>query len=84
MNDDGTAPLDPDVQYAPIGATGSGVKGPLINGQVTLYSIDGSVAICGNVVGIGSTDERAQITSIEIPFPTDHLLNAYSGGGWYD
>ena len=71
-DDEDYAPLDPDIQYAPIGVTGSGVKGPLINGQVTLYSIDGSMAnLQGDIVGVGSTDERAQITGIEIPFPAE-------------
>ena len=64
------APLDPDVQYAPIGVNGSGVKGPLVNGLAELFSIDGSVDnLRGEIVGVGSTDERARITGIEIPFP---------------
>ena len=67
---DDYAPLDPTVQFAPIGVFGSGVKGPLVDAVVNLYSIDGGVSnFKGDIVAVGSTDEQAQITGIEIPYP---------------
>ena len=67
---DDYVPLDPTVQFAPIGVFGSGVKGPLVDAVVNLYSIDGGVSnFKGDIVAVGSTDEQAQITGIEIPYP---------------
>ena len=46
------------------------MKGPLINGVVTLYAVDGSAAdLKGSIISTGTTDEKAQIVGIEIPFP---------------
>ena len=70
--DDGDdyAPLDPTIQFAPIGVTGSGVKGPLVNGVVSLYTIAGeAIDLKGAIVASGTTDDQAQITGIEIPYP---------------
>ena len=64
------APLDPEVQFAPVIVGGSAVKGPLINGAVTLYSVDGTAGdLKGEIISTGTTDEKAQIVGVEIPFP---------------
>jgi len=52
--------------------SGAGVDGPLANAIVTLYQIDTSVAdYKGDVLGTGTTDERAQIEGIEKPAEAD-------------
>ena len=52
--------------------SGAGVDGPLANGIVTLYQIDTAVAdYKGDVLGTGTTDERAQIDGIEKPAEAD-------------
>ncbi|MEK9820455.1 MAG: thrombospondin type 3 repeat-containing protein, partial [Pseudomonadales bacterium] len=72
LDEDDYAPLDPLVQYAPVVVGGGGVKGPLVDGLVTLYKIDGSAAdLKGDVVDTGSTDEEAKIQGLEIPFPAE-------------
>ncbi|NPU91032.1 MAG: hypothetical protein HPY82_03895 [Gammaproteobacteria bacterium] len=52
--------------------SGAGVDGPLANAIVTLYQIDTAVAdYKGDVLGTGTTDERAQIEGIDKPAEAD-------------
>ncbi len=56
----------------PAAMSGAGVDGPLANAIVTLYAIDTSVAnYQGEVLGTGSTNERAQIQDIDKPDSAD-------------
>ena len=63
---DDYAPLDPTVQFAPIGVFGSGVKGPLVDAVVNLYSIDGGDNF-KEILSLLEVLMNGTVTGIEIP-----------------
>ena len=63
----GATPLTEDPGSQSIG--GGGVKGPLADAIVTVYSLDTSAAdFKGAVAGSGTTDTQARIQNLSLPF----------------
>ncbi len=67
--------------------SGGGVKGPMANATVTVYAFDSSQpGFKGNAVGSGSTDAKAAITGLSLPFPLNppYILEFTANAGTTD
>ncbi|MBD3649146.1 MAG: thrombospondin type 3 repeat-containing protein, partial [Pseudomonadales bacterium] len=69
---DDYAPLDPDVTGAPVSIGGGGIKGPLVNADVSVYAIDTTAPdFKGDLVDTATTNSQAQIEGLSLPTPSN-------------